>query len=249
MPTKDNINSTYGNNPVTVSDVDLFQTGVPVGLVSNGTVATAGTIALGTAMSRTMLGMWIHLPAGAVVGGAQGFYWCVFTSTTAGQVYTNYAADGALVPFVPSGTLVAAVGSNVAYTSITGADIVAAAGTVPGGFMGKAGFILAEAFSEYNNSAGAKIARVKYDTAAFVDLSTTTSLSQGFSRYLWNRGDVTQQMSQPAATLGHGNSSAAAFTSNINSLVDKSLTYVLQKAVATDWIIVSFMHANVVYSD
>jgi len=245
MPTKDNINSTWGNNPVQAGTIDLYQSGVPVALIANGTVATNGIVTTGTAFSRNMLGCWIHLPAGAVVGGAQGFYWCVFTSTTVGQVYTNYAADGALAPYIPVGPLVPAVGSNSAYTSVTNADIVAATGTVPGGFLGPNGLFLAEGFVEHNSSGGAKIFRVLYDTVTFVDISVTTSLSDWFSRYIWNRGDVAQQMSQPATVYNQGNSSVTAVTGSVNSNADKSMSYVLRKATATDWAAYTFIHVHV----
>src|SRR5574337_1133130 len=85
----------------------LAQSGVPVIVVPNGTVDANGTITLGTALSIVYAGgAWIRLPAGAVVGGSAGLYWCVFSFTTQGQVYTHFADKAAIfIPVVPTGAL------------------------------------------------------------------------------------------------------------------------------------------------
>jgi len=75
----------------------------------------------------------VYLPAGAIVGGAAGFYWTVFSSTTAGIVKTNYVDPSAteFLPYVPTGTLTTAVGSNSAYVTPTGSDVALINITLP----------------------------------------------------------------------------------------------------------------------
>jgi hypothetical protein len=121
----------------------LAQSGVPVGIANNGTVATNGQVTLGTALPRVYSnGIWLYLPAGAVSGGVAGLYWCVMSSTTVGQVYTNFADTSlGFVPYIPTGTLVNAVGSNSAYTQTTNAEIVLANINLPGNSLGNTGSI------------------------------------------------------------------------------------------------------------
>lgn len=99
--------------------LSLAQSGVPVVLPSSGTITSGGAITLLTALPATYSGgAWIYLPAGAVVGGSAGLYYCLFSSATVGAVKTNYVAAGstAFTPYIPDGALVAAVGSGSAYT-------------------------------------------------------------------------------------------------------------------------------------
>lgn len=98
---------------------------VPVVIPNSSTVATNGAITV-TALADTYSGgAWVHLPAGAVVGGSAGLYWTIFSSTTAGIVKTNYVnpATTEFVPYIPTGTPVTAVGSNAAYVTPTAADV------------------------------------------------------------------------------------------------------------------------------
>lgn len=99
---------------------------VPVGLpVSGSTIGANGTLTLASALPLTFagapLGIWMYFPAGAVSGGAAGFYWTVMTSATSGQVYTAYVDPAAQTtwPAEPTGGLTLAVGSGAAFTQAT----------------------------------------------------------------------------------------------------------------------------------
>jgi hypothetical protein len=137
----------------------LAQSGVPAGLAPNGTVATNGQITLGTALPRVYSsGIWLYLPAGAVVGGLSGLYWCVMSSTTVGQVYTKFADTSlGFVPYTPTGTLVNAVGSNASYTQATGATITLASFILSGGLLGSNGQLFHNVLFTYNTAAGTKL--------------------------------------------------------------------------------------------
>jgi hypothetical protein len=136
----------------------LAQSGTPVGIAPNGTVAANGVITLGTALPRTYsAGIWLYLPAGAVSGGAAGLYWCVMSSTTVGQVYTNSVdTSQGFVPYVPTGVLVNAVGSNSAYTQTINTSIALANLTLPAGSLGPNGQIRMNWEFSYNIAAGNK---------------------------------------------------------------------------------------------
>lgn len=116
-----------GSNPLEMVGV------VPVIIPNSSTVATNGAITV-TALATTYSdGAWVYLPANAVVGGSAGFYWTIFSSTTAGSVKTNYVnpATTEFVPYVPTGTITTAVGSNSAYTTPTASDIALINITLP----------------------------------------------------------------------------------------------------------------------
>lgn len=85
-------------------------------------------------------GIWVYLPAGAVSGGAAGFYWATATSTATAngilQVTTAYQATMG-TPSIPSG-FSNAVGSGSNFTQTT-SSIVMASTLLPGGAMGNNG--------------------------------------------------------------------------------------------------------------
>lgn len=215
------------------------QTGVPVGLVSNGTVATNGVITLVTALATTYSGgIWLRLPASAVVGGAAGLYWAVMSSTTQGQVYTAFVDTASpFTPYIPTG-LVAAVGSNAAYTQTTGADITLANVTVPGGAMGTNGVLRSNFhFAAISNSNIKTEAFKLGDTQIWVTNATTSGFNDMMVS-IQNRGVQNSQLGPRAnsSSVSAQNSTGQTFTA-IDTSVDKSCSFTGKIATATDYII------------
>jgi hypothetical protein len=155
----------------------LAQSGVPVGLMPNGTVATNGQITLGTALPRTYSnGIWLYLPAGAVSGGAAGLYWCVMSSTTVGQVYTKFADTSQnFVPSIPTGTLVNAVGSNAAYTQTINVSIVLCKITIPAGSLGANGQLRINNEFSYNLATGTKLFQIYLNSYQLLQSNRATT--------------------------------------------------------------------------
>lgn len=213
----------------------LAQSAVPVALVSNGTVATNGIITLSTALPLTYSsGIWVRLPAGAVVGGLAGLYWVVMTSTTQGQVYAIFSDSASeFVPRIPTGALVAAVGSNAAYTQTTGADVTVFNVVLPGMSMGDNGSLRCHYSTSNNSSAGAKTSRVKHGTTTLgnMSMSATTSTGGVTGAYIRNRG---VQSSQVGGSITQSASNPPTMAA-VNTAVDGQLTVTLQLAVATDF--------------
>jgi hypothetical protein len=105
----------------------LAQSAVPYGIANSGTVATNGTYTAGTAYNTTYSGgIWLYFPATAFATASAGFYWCVASSTTAFQVYTDATAA----------TLI--TGSNSGFTGSTSQQ-TAVSVTLPGGVVGANG--------------------------------------------------------------------------------------------------------------
>jgi hypothetical protein len=137
---------------------NLLTVGIPYVKAPSGTIATNGVVTLGTALPATYdMGAWVYFPAGAVVSGLAGLYWVVFSSTTVGQVYTNFIDSS--VPFNPttrpSGTLTTTVGSNTAFTGVTGAVNMVHFDIPAGTINDNSQLVINEEFS-YNLTAGSK---------------------------------------------------------------------------------------------
>lgn len=211
----------------------LGQSGIPAIVVPNGTVATNGTITAGTALPLTYPQAWIYLPAGAVSGGSAGWYYCEFSSTTVGQVYTAYKATMD-TPYVPA-VKTAAVGSNSSYTQTTSADIQLGGVTVPANQLGTNGGLEYFGFFSYNNSAGAKTAKVKFGTGVVVSSAPTTTTGLTVRKKLQNRAAASQVIH---ATLETGAAVSTAPTLlSVDTTADVVASLTGQLATATDYII------------
>jgi hypothetical protein len=222
----------------------LAQSGVPVGIANNGTVATNGQITLGTALPRTYSdGIWLYLPAGAVSGGAAGLYWCVMSSPTVGQVYTKFADTSQIfLPYIPTGVLVNAVGSNTAYTQITATDIVLANITLPGGSLGNNGSVsIISSGHMATAAAGSKYVKTYYAAGQFwLTQNTATSGNYKFSLFagFMNCGATNSQVETSADySWGSNAVSGTLLKFNVDSTVDQLLKIVANIPNATESII------------
>ena len=209
----------------------LSQSAIPVILAPNGTVATNGTITLGTALPVIYANAWVRLPAGAVVGGAAGLYYATFSSTTVGVITTTFADPAsAFTPYIPASTVVA-TGSNSAYTQTTAADITLANITVPGGLMGANGALRFQTYGTQNNTANTKTLAVKFGGVFLVGSAGVSNGSVNIDGRTKNRG-VSSQISHEVrgAIAGLG-----PIYSTLNTSVDQSFTVTALIATATDY--------------
>ena len=214
----------------------ISRSAIPVILAPNGTVATNGVVTLGTALPLVYAAAWVRLPAGAVVGGLAGLYYVVFSSTTVGQVYTAFAdVATAFTPYVPA-TLVAAVGSNAAYTQATAADLSLVNFAVPGNSMGANGCLSVKIVESNNNSAGNKNITGKFGGSAFLFADVTTTLAMETEKSVVNRGLVNSQLVH--ASLAVGAASPTAPTQlTIDTSADVAMVITGKIATATDYVI------------
>ena len=216
----------------------LAQSSVPVILVPNGTVATNGTVTLGTALPATYSGgAWIRLPANAIVSGAAGLYWCVFSSTTVGQVYTNFADPASeFIPSIPVGTLVAATGSNSAYTQSTGADVTLVNVLLPANSMGVTGSLIISPFVASPNNANNKIWRTKSGSTNLNSTTNTTATADARPVIFRNAGAANLNFSNGFLGYAQGGSTYPYNRLAIDTSANQTITFTGQMAVATDYI-------------
>ena len=215
----------------------LAQAGVPVGLAPNGTVATNGQVTLGTALPRTYSGgIWLRLPAGAVSGGAAGLYWCNMTSTTVGQVYTNFVDTSlGFVPYIPTGTLVNAVGSNAAYTQTIGANIVLANFTLPAGSLGPNGQLRANWEFSYNLAAGNKTFLSLLNGIQLAGSTRTTAGGHDSYTYRMHNLGVQNSNSVYAPSESSTSSATAQTVTAIDTSVSQAFTLSVNIDTATNY--------------
>lgn len=223
-----------GNAAVPAVRRVLEQSGVPAIIVPNGTIATSGVVTLGTALPLIYPAAWCYFPAGAVVGGLVGWYYVAFSSTTVGQVYTNFIATLSGQIALPASALTAAVGSNGAYTQATTAVTMSAA-VVPANTMGAGGAVHYNALFSYNNTAGAKTAGVSFGGSSVFTSANTTTVAVNVSKRVQNRA-TNQQVIQAAVESGTASATAPTLLA-IDTTADVTCAFTGQIAVATDYLV------------
>lgn len=151
----------------------LMQRGVPCVYLPSGTMAANGAFTTPTSVATNNGvgyfndGVWGYCPAGAIDGAnVAGWYWCVFSSTTACTIYQNR--------YIPGNNLVTDANSWHIPTSLTpfanaytgtftatGATVLTDAVTIPPNRMGRNGEIRVRAHFRETQSANAKLYQTK----------------------------------------------------------------------------------------
>lgn len=150
----------------------------------------------------------MYLPAGAVVGGAAGLYWTIFSSTTAGSVKTNYVAPATteFMPYKPTGTIVTAVGSNSAYVTPTASDLALVNITLPANSISVGSNIKTFCVVTCPSAADAKTVKHLLGTTSIGEMAFTTSTGGTLSTAAFARTSAKQVLSQ------YGDSAVATTT-------------------------------------
>ena len=204
-----------GNEQMVVS---AFPSGSGVRFVApSGTVAADGTITLGTALPATFGGgLWLYLPAGAIVSGSAGWYWADMSSTTVGVV--RGSQGGA-----------ALVGSATAYTGVT-AEVVIATTQIDNVHSGMASRIKVQGVC--NNTANAKTYRCRIGTVGGVQVNSAGPTSnKGFAPET-----CIQSIGGGLVVAGASGVTGGTNTTEIVQVSDESVLvyHTLQLSVATD---------------
>lgn len=214
----------------------VYQTAVPVILAPSGTIATNGVVTLGTALPTIYANAWCYFPAAMMSAGLAGLYFVKFSSTTVGQVYTNFvdASTTAFTPYIPS-NLVAGVGNNGAYTQTTASNLTLANVTIAGGSMGLNGKIRTTPKFALLNNANSKVLG-QFFGGANLGLSNNFASVAGAGALcsIINRGVTNAQLS--SGNIGDLGSTIPLY-GTIDTSINQPLTLTGQLATATDYII------------
>ena len=236
------LGSTYKSEPYDFSA--LASTGVPVVIPSSGTIATAGTVTLTTALPTTYTGAWMYFPATAFSGTvAAGLFWVVMSSTTAGTVYqTSVVPASPFEAFIPTEALVAVVGSNSAYTQTTASDLVMLRTTVPGGLMGPSGEVYYNLLFTTNATANTKTVKVTFGGTDIHSASLSSNTTTIIDKEITNRGVTNRQIANPLAALGHGSQATASLYPTIDTNSDFDIVVTTNLGTATDFAVMEYAH-------
>ena len=229
----------------------LAQTGFPVGLPPNGTIAFNGQLTLDTALPTIYSGgIWLRFPPEAVLDDETGgLYWCVMTSTTQGTVYAPRVDTSLGFVARRGNTAVPVTGSDSPYMQDTSVDIVITRFTLPANSMGPRGRMRFNTALCSPSNANQKIFKWVIGPSNILlwsHILTTSSFSGGYPIEIRARGtDRIVTSNWGGATL---QSSNPIFYATINHTVQQDIVAIAQLAVATDYVILEGFGAEVLYT-
>lgn len=212
----------------------LFRSAVPFVVPSSGSMADNGALTVTTALAQVYSRAFVYLPADAIVSGsAAGWYYAVFSSTTAATVYNNTYTSG--VPVVPASPTAFVTTGPGAYTQVT-TGIQGPAYTLPANTVGLTGKLRFE---------GAVRAAVTATNKTFAVRAGTTTLPgapamNNFGTLSFEARLKAQAVGEQAVDLRGSLSSAAtpaAVLRQLDMTASQSLNALMTLAVATEWMV------------
>ena len=200
-----------------------------------GTMADNGAFTSGTALPATYSGgAWCYFDTDDIAAGvAAGWYWTVWSSTTAATVYnslytTGNPGAGTATAFVTTGP-----GATVGVTTeVFGPEIAIAAGAML--LNGRLEYDIA---TRQTNNANVKTLRMSFTGSGGSDWVAANLASRAEGRawgYIQNRGIAASQF---GASLAFGSSvanSAVFLDATVNTALASSMIFSFQRATATD---------------
>lgn len=192
-------------------------------------------------------GGYIYLPAGSGGLVSGGWYWCVMTGATAGEVYAETYSGVGTPPTVSSPTEL----PNLTATRITQVttEINAISFPLPGNCLGQNGVYVSKCRNICTNSAGTKTTRLRISNASpdtrIWALGYTTSfnvIGPQFTGFASGSNKIIKCSGNSAnnQTWDNPASQPAATTSDVLTVdltVDQTLTMTVQVSANTDSII------------
>jgi hypothetical protein len=227
----------------------IGQSSVPFILPSSGSMGNNGALTLTTALYTTFTaGAYVYLPAGAIsTGSAAGWYYAVFSSTTAATVYNNTYTPG--TPAIPASPTAFTTTGPGAYTQTTAAAITAYSLPIAANTIGINGSI--NVVGSYTNldSSTTKYLNLYYGAYRFgsAGIITTPETSQivgGFA----NRGVTGTQVALYSSQVNAlTTTTTGVMYGNIDTTSSQSLTVQLELlSAATDWIVLEAIEVTLI---
>lgn len=120
------------NTPVSNLLAGRYIIGIPFVYASSGTMGDNGALSGIAAVNSTYANAYVYLPANAIAAGSTaGWYYAVFSSTTAATVYNNkYTTGVPSVPASPTAFVTTGLGAYTQANANTGPTIVLPANTL-----------------------------------------------------------------------------------------------------------------------
>ena len=213
----------------------LGQSHIPFVLVSSGTMGNNGALSGITAVGAAFPNAYVYMPAGAIASGSTaGWYYAVFSSTTAATLYNNTYTSG--TPTIPASPTAFSTTGPGAYTQST-SYINAYTLSIAGNLIGANGTIRTTGGLTFNNSAGFKTWALQYNGYTFGDYAGTTETSAGFLGGFSNRGVTNIQVSLTSFPMTLTPTTLGPYYGSIDSTTTHNLVALLNLASASDTIV------------
>jgi hypothetical protein len=233
----------YTPNPIT-----LFQSGVPFwippgdsGVNGLSFTGTRGVFSLSAAVVTNFWnifgsGGYAYLPAGAGGLATGGWYWCVMTSDTAGEIFAETYSGTDKPPFVTTPTALPNLSAGRITQSTS--EVALVAFTVPGGSFGPNGRLTWSMRTSGSNAASSKSFRLKLGGTTLVTTQPTTNPCMDLLGFTVNLGTTGRQCNARATTVtgvpAAGSSIGALEISTVDTSVDQTFAFSIQLAANTD---------------
>jgi hypothetical protein len=168
---------------------NLISTGIPFVMVSSGTMGNNGALSGITAVSVAYPRAYVYLPINAIsAGSAAGWYYAVFSATTAATVYNNvYTTGNPTVPASPTAFSTTGPGAYVQTTNlILGPQI-----SFPANAVSTSANFQFVINTTNNNSVTTKITGARIGSTNIAQLNTTSGVNTGQMTYAFLQGTLT----------------------------------------------------------
>lgn len=211
----------------------LGRSNIPFIGLSSGSVAANGAISAITALPIAYPAAYCYFPANILATTiAAGWYYCTFSTTTAGVAYLDTYTSG--TPAIPASPTPVTDGKG-AFTGDTGEEF-GPTFTLPAGALGVSGGLRIMQQNLETSNANVKTARVRFSgTGGTVMLAhaLASTAAAGLVGNIVNTGSVSAQISTCNGFNG-GGTVTSSVTSAVNTAAQTTLVFSLQRATATD---------------
>lgn len=227
-----NATALYLNGVASLPQI-LGQSRIPFVLPSSGSMGNNGALSGITAAAAIYPNAYVYMPANAIfTGSAAGWYYAVFSSTTAATLYNNTYTSG--TPAIPGSPTAFVTTGPGAYTQTSGAFIPAYQLAIAGNLIGLNGSLRTLKLGSYNNSANNKWFSDIFGGTTFSQFSGSTTTQVGIIGGVSNRGATNVQVSYAEAGVGITSAAAALRTGTVDTTTAQTYSASVQLSTATD---------------
>lgn len=225
---------------VTGGQTELLRGGIPFIYIGSGSVAAGGGISGITALPFAYPHAYCYFPANALATTiAAGWYYCTFSTTTAGTAFLNTYTSG--TPTVP-GSPTAVTDGKGAFTSGTAA-VGGPTYSLAGNTLTASGRLVMEAAYQFTNNGNGKTLSMYVGgtggTAVMSLAGVTTQVSWMGETIIQASGAVAKNVTYSRGLHGNNSVSIGAVTARtLDFTASQDLVYAVAKATATDNVII-----------
>lgn len=213
----------------------LSQSGIPFISLSSGSVSAVGAISGITALPVAYASAYCYFPANILATvKAAGFYYCTFATTGTGTAFLDPYVSG--TPTIPASPTPVTDGKG-AFTGDTGEEFGPTI-TVVGGTMGNNGSLeIPTVWGASPSNANGKTPRIRHSGNAgtiYYNNAMASQLSAAGFVQIANRGISTAQVGHASAAASFSPTGNAATYGTAATASDTTVVFSVQKATATD---------------